>query len=146
MDILSPMQLFAANKKEVFGLELVKDQFAALSKVPLEEQAKRLVEIVKNPDAAKQESADLITIYKSHDLAKLRSALQTNKVAGDYWKYEADLLTERNNNWISIIEKAAKAKPTFFAVGAVHLLGDLSTEKGVIKRLRDKGYTVKAVE
>ena len=32
-----------------------------------------------------------------------------------------------------------KEKPTFFAVGAGHLGG----EKGVVRLLRDKGYTLK---
>ncbi len=136
-------QMAATDKKEVFGLETLDAELAALDKIPLAEQLKGLVDMAKNPDEAKKEFADLIAIYKSHDLAKLMGTMQNSKFSGgDFTQYEESLLGERNANWIPVIEKAAKEKPTFFAFGAGHL----GNEKGVVNLLRKKGYTVKSVQ
>ena len=136
-------QMAATDKKEVFGLETLDAELAALDKIPLAEQLKGLVDMAKNPDEAKKEFADLIAIYKSHDLAKLMGTMQNSKFSGgDFTQYEESLLGERNANWIPVIEKAAKEKPTFFAFGAGHL----GNEKGVVNLLRKMGYPVKPVE
>ena len=136
-------QMAATDKKEVRGLESLEAELAALDKIPLEEQLKGLVDMAKNPDEAKKEFTNLIALYKSHDLTKLMSTMKTSQFSGgDFTQFEASLLADRNANWIPVIEKAAKEKPTFFAFGAGHLGND----KGVINLLRKKGYTVKAVE
>lgn len=51
------------------------------------------------------------------------------------------MLDGRNIDWLTKMPEMMKTKSTFFAVGAGHLPGD----KGVIKLLRDKGYTVKPI-
>lgn len=51
------------------------------------------------------------------------------------------MLGERNKRWIAVMEQQAKAKPTFFAVGAGHLAGS----DGVIARLRQAGYKVEPI-
>lgn len=136
-------QMAATEKKEVLGLENLSTQLSALEKIPMEEQLKGLVDMARKPEAAKKEFTDFITLYKSHDISKLMSAMKTSEFSGgDFSQYEESLLNERNASWIPVIEKAAKEKPTFFAFGAGHLGND----KGVINLLRKKGYTVKAVE
>lgn len=136
-------QMAASGKKEVLGLENLSTQLEAFDKIPMEEQLKGLVDMAKKPEEARKEFSDFITLYKSHDIAKLMKAMKTSEFSGgDFSQYEAGLLTERNANWIPVIEKAAKEKPTFFAFGAGHL----ADEKGVINLLRKKGYTVKAIE
>ncbi|MCB0754781.1 MAG: TraB/GumN family protein, partial [Flavobacteriales bacterium] len=55
---------------------------------------------------------------------------------------EAKLLTERNNRWIKAIQEKLGDKSVFFAVGAMHLVGD----NGLIKQLQSAGYTVEAVK
>jgi uncharacterized protein YbaP (TraB family) len=136
-------QMAAADKKEVLGLESLEAELAALDKIPLAEQLKGLVHMAKNPDEAKKEFNDLIAVYKSHDIGKLMRSMNTSKFSGgDFTQYEESLLGERNANWLPVIEKAAKEKPTFFAFGAGHL----GNEKGVINLLRKKGYTVKPLQ
>ncbi len=136
-------QMAATDKKEVFGLETLDAELAALDKIPLTEQLKGLVDMARNPDGAKKEFADLIAIYKSHDLAKLMGTMQNSKFSGgDFTQYEESLLGERNANWIPVIEKAAREKSTFFAFGAGHL----GNEKGVVNLLRKKGYAVKPLQ
>lgn len=136
-------QMAATDKKEVFGLETLEAEMAALDKIPLAEQLKGLVDMAKNPEEAKKEFSEMIDIYKAHDLDKLMGTMKTSKFSGgDFSQFEESLLGERNANWIPVIEKAAKEKPTFFAFGAGHL----GNEKGVVNLLRKKGYTVKPVQ
>ena len=136
-------QMAATDKKEVLGLESLEAELAALDKIPMAEQLKGLVDMAKNPEEAKKEFTDLIAIYKKHDIAGLMNTMKTSKFSGgDFASYEESLLGERNANWIPVIEKAAKEKPTFFAFGAGHL----GNENGVINLLRKKGYTVKPLE
>lgn len=135
-------QMAGQDKKEVLGLESVEAQLAALDKIPMKEQLQGLVDMAKKPDEAKKEFNDMLTAYKAHDLAKMMSMVKTSQFAGNTVEFEDKLLNERNANWIPVIEKAAREKPTFFAFGAGHL----GNEKGVVNLLRKKGYTVKAVE
>jgi uncharacterized protein YbaP (TraB family) len=58
------------------------------------------------------------------------------------WKgFEDIMLTNRNKNWIPVMETAMKESTTLFAVGAGHLYG----KEGVINLLRQAGYTVTPV-
>ncbi|GAB3544274.1 TraB/GumN family protein [Spirosoma fluminis] len=136
-------EMAAKDKKEVLGLETIEAQLAALDKIPLEEQLKGLVDMARKPEEAQKEFADLLAAYKAKDMAKLMSMMKTSQFSGgDFTQVEESLLNERNTNWIPIIEKAAKEKPTFFAFGAGHLVN----EKGVVNLLRKKGYTVTPVQ
>lgn len=136
-------QMAAADKKEVLGLESLEAEMAALDKVPLADQLKGLVDMAKKPEEAQKEFTNLVTVYKSHDLSKLMNTMKSSQFSGgDYAQFEASLLNERNANWLPVIEKAAKEKPTFFAFGAGHL----GNENGVINLLRKKGYTVTPVQ
>lgn len=135
-------QMATQDKKEVLGLETIDAQLAALDKIPLAEQLKGLVDMARKPDEAKKELNDLLAAYKAHDITKMMAMIKTSQFSSGSAEFEDSLLGERNANWIPVIEKAAKDKPTFFAFGAGHLGND----KGVINLLRKKGYTVKAVE
>lgn len=53
----------------------------------------------------------------------------------------AQLLTERNQNWLPKIATHLAERPTLIAVGAAHLFG----KQGMIHRLRQAGYTVEPV-
>ncbi|MBD3583954.1 TraB/GumN family protein [Flavobacterium selenitireducens] len=136
------MKLSAAQKEEVFGLETVEQQMAVLDAVPYEEQMNELVKSVKsNLENDKKETNMLVDLYKAQDIeGMLKAARESDNVTTS--KYENELLTKRNQNWIPKIAEVAKQKPTFFGVGAAHLAGD----NGVIKLLRKKGFKVEAVK
>jgi len=51
------------------------------------------------------------------------------------------LLVKRNEKWVKKMPKIMQDKPTFFAVGLGHLLGDY----GILKLLKSKGYSVSPV-
>jgi uncharacterized protein len=139
---LTLMEIAAKDKKEVLGLENLEDQLALFDKIPYEKQLSSLADIARKPNDMEQENVKLLAAYKTQDLASLMKQIKESKFAGGMEELETDLLDNRNQNWIPVIEKAAKEKPTLFAFGAGHLGGD----KGVIQLLRAKGYVVKGVK
>ncbi|WP_396175325.1 TraB/GumN family protein [Flavobacterium sp.] len=135
------MTVIKEQQEEVFGLESIEEQMNVFDAIPYEVQMKELVKTAKNNLAKdKQEMQLFLDIYKSEDINAMYAATQKseNEITS---KYEEILLSNRNKNWIPIIEKVAKEKATFFGVGAGHLGGEM----GVIQLLRKKGYKVEAV-
>ena len=126
------------KKKEIHGLEKLKDQFDVFDKIPYQEQADLFVKLLLNSDSSKIKMQKLLDIYNKKDVAQLNLLTIMDD---DLKKYEDVLLTNRNQNWIPIIGREAKKQPTFFAFGAGHLGG----VHGVIALLRKAGYKVTAV-
>lgn len=129
-----------AGKKELLGLETIEDQMSILDKAPTEEQVKWLMEMAKDGDKNNAMFAEMVDLYTKQDLDGLQKYM--TKFTVGMQSLEKDLLQNRNEKWIPIIEKNSKEKPTFYAVGAAHLVGD----KGVLNLLKQKGYTVSAVK
>lgn len=134
------MKMASEQHKEILGLETVKDQFDALDKMGMKEQADlMLVQMVQHWNENKTEFGTMIGHYKSQDVNLMMEDMTNSKMSNK--SFEKDLLETRNSNWVPKILKVAFEKSTFFAVGAGHLGG----EKGVITLLRKQGFTVKAV-
>ena len=135
------VKMASEQHKEILGLETVKDQFDAIDKMGMKEQADlMLVDMVKNWNENKTEFKTMTAHYKSQDVDLMMEDMTKSKMSNK--TFEKDLLENRNSNWIPKITKIMAEKPTFFAVGAGHLGG----EKGVISLLRKQGFTVKAVQ
>lgn len=131
----------AAHNKETFGLETLKDQIAVFDAIPYQVQMDELMKAVKSKfDDSKKELDQMYALYKTKDVDALQKLTEEsdNKITADYQNI---LLNDRNANWVPKIESLAKAKPTFFAVGAAHLGGPL----GVLSLLKKKGYTIEPV-
>jgi hypothetical protein len=129
-----------AKKKPVFGLETVASQIKVIDSKPVEQQAKDLYEMAKDPEKAIGELRKLMVAYKQRDPEKL-AELANDQLESDK-EFQMRLLDDRNVAWIPKLEVAFKEKPTFVAVGAGHLGG----KNGVIKLLRAKGYRVTPVK
>lgn len=135
------MTVTKEQKEEVFGLESIAEQMNVFDAIPYEVQMKELVKTSKNNlEKDKKEMELFLDIYKSEDINSMYAATHEseNEITS---KFEEILLSNRNKNWIPIIEKVAKEKATFFGVGAGHLGGEM----GVIQLLRNRGYKVEAV-
>lgn len=91
--------------------------------------------------AARASYLKMVKLYQAQDLEGLTNIMKEDMPEEEYKLYEETFLVARNMNWIPVIEREARAKPTFFAVGAGHLGGN----KGVLELLRQKGYTVRPV-
>ena len=126
------------RKMQLSGLEKVTEQINVFEKIPYKVQANMLMHMVNNLDSSKASFETMVEIYKSKDIEKLHQITTSDK---DFGEYEAVLLNDRNKNWIPVIVKQAQQMPTFFAVGAGHLGGQV----GVINLLRQQGFSVKPV-
>jgi uncharacterized protein YbaP (TraB family) len=134
------MAVTKSQKEEVYGLESVADQIAALNAEPYETQMEALVKMAKNNMAEETEQyAKMMVLYNNKDL---NGIMEFMKEDGKSLESNTALLDDRNKAWIPKIEEIAKATPTFFGVGAAHLGGD----NGVINLLRKKGYKVEAIK
>ena len=130
------LELGKTRKMEFGGLETIDYQLSLFDEIPYEDQAKMLVDGIKAGGEGEDQLAEMIAIYKRQDLQGL-AAMLTDETVGDM----DILLNNRNANWIAPMMKTMNEKPTFFAVGAGHLIG----EKGVISLLRKQGYKLTPV-
>ena len=80
----------------------------------------------------------MLDAYLKQDLDALQAMAKESE---DFAGMEEELLTKRNAAWIPLVKEQAAKASTFFAVGALHLVG----EKGLITELRNAGFTVQAV-
>jgi uncharacterized protein YbaP (TraB family) len=127
------------QQKEIIGLESAEFQMSMLDSIPYEEQAKMLVDEARKA-AGFSELRQMIRLYKTQNIDAIYNYI-INQSVGFNAKFERILLSNRNENWIPVIAEKASEMSTFFAVGAGHLGG----EAGVIRQLRAKGFTVRAV-
>lgn len=131
-----------SQKEEVYGLETVKEQMQVFEDIPYEVQMQEIVRTTNGgfeKDIAEYKS--MLDAYNQKDLNKLQKITkETENIL--FIKYNDVLITNRNKMWIPRIDKIVKETPTFFGVGALHLVG----KEGVIKLLRKKGYKVEPVK
>jgi uncharacterized protein YbaP (TraB family) len=80
--------------------------------------------------------AEMIRYYKNEDLAGLETFAFDNRFMSDEARHW--LLDVRNEDWVNKMPAMMKEGPTFFAVGAIHLVGNT----GVLNMLKKEGYTV----
>ena len=128
----------AENDLEVIGLETVEFQMSVFDNAPLEEQVGWLMHYASDEEGMKNEFESMVKLYKAKDVEGLHDFVAASPQFQDM---ADDLLYKRNANWINKMEKFAKDKPTFFAVGAAHL----GSNKGVLALLRKEGYKVTPV-
>ncbi len=128
----------AQNKSlEMGGLETIEFQMSIFDSIPYPEQAKMLVESMRAEGEGMDELDLMVELYKNQDLVGMEAMF--NSETGGLGEWDDILLNKRNENWIPIMKGMMAEKPTFFAVGAGHLVG----ENGVVALLRKQGYTVK---
>ncbi|WP_286857152.1 MULTISPECIES: TraB/GumN family protein [Sphingobacterium] len=100
---------------------------------------KLFMESVFQLDKYPELTAKMVAAYKNENLTELTELIQDPT-----WmtaEQKEKLLAGRNVNWTTIIPNLIKEQSCFVAVGAGHLSG----EKGLISLLREKGYSVKAI-
>jgi uncharacterized protein len=134
------VKVFSNQNKETVGLEEVSDQLAVFDLIPYKDQANELAEGLEYLPLARKELRESVELYKLGNYEEILKL--SSKKEGVMVKYESELLTNRNKNWIPKIIKMATEKPTFFAVGAGHLVGN----EGLISLLKQKGYEVELIK
>jgi uncharacterized protein len=131
-------KLAQARNIPLQGLETVQEQVAAIDRVPIAVQLQSLMMLVRNPGAARKEIQGLMALYRTQDITRMANMGNSDPATK---RYDQALLGDRNRRWIPRMARIAKAKPTFFAVGAGHLGG----KDGVIALLRRSGYRVRSI-
>ena len=128
--------------KQIGGLETAESQIDLLWGGDLKEQAAQLLEYIQDPASSKDsivnECLRIDKAYRDQDLNQLSLMIKQSFNPEEY----KECITDRNVAWIPIMEEAMKKYSTFFAVGAGHLVDEV----GLIRLLREKGYTVEPVK
>lgn len=131
------MKIAKDDKKEIRGLETIQFQASVFDSIPYEWQAKELLKNIDSFPKYKKEFDTMLLQYKNQQLSLMEKSLSKSEFGSDS-KYEDLLLTNRNKNWVSQLNKIMQNESVFVAVGAGHLVGG----QGLISLLRKQGYTV----
>lgn len=134
-------QLQGKNEgKKIIPLETVEQQATVLfDSTPISYQAEALVELLKDPSKALENTKALTEAYNNQDLDKM---LKLSEDEDEHPEFMIALLDKRNADWLTKLPAIFKEGPTFVAVGALHLAGD----KGIVEGLRKLGYKVTPVK
>lgn len=132
------------NNEPVGGLETVSQQAKLLYDVPMKRQVEQLMCFVHNRDSYAENMDKLTDAFYAQDLEALKKAYDESLAiaCNSTPEEEAAMFENRNNAWMEKIPAIMADKPTFFAVGAMHLAG----EKGLIQQLKNAGYTVEGLK
>jgi uncharacterized protein YbaP (TraB family) len=128
------------RKLESAGLETAAYQMGIFDSIPYETQAKMLVETLRSAEGSGGDFDQMIEMYRQKDIQAMEAMMHDSE--SGMKEFQDILLHKRNRNWIPVMGRMMREKPTLFAVGAGHLGGTL----GVIALLRKEGYRVEAAE
>jgi uncharacterized protein YbaP (TraB family) len=131
----------AATKagKEMHYFETVAEQIAVFEAIPFDEQVRELRHTLSSETTG--EGRALLEAFASGDEAALAKALFKGGSVEESPGFYAELLDRRNERWLPRLLPELERGGAFVAVGAAHLLG----ERGLIKALRERGYTITRV-
>lgn len=124
--------------KLTFGVEKFEDQIAAIDQISLEEQAKMLMDGIRDTTQESNQFDELLETYLKGDIDKMPELSKDTSMPDNFNQV---FLVSRNYTMAKNGLKLMKKQPTFMAVGAAHLGG----EEGVLELIRKKGYTVEPV-
>lgn len=131
--------------KSVKELESVEDQiFVLLEHQSIDRQAEMLMCGIRYPELLKKQMDKLQDAYLSQDIKALESLYYESMKndpcpSTDEEKYVMN--AGRNKKWLEALPSIMSNKPSFVAVGCLHLVG----KEGLIDGLRDVGYRVDPV-
>jgi len=137
---LTFVQMAKKYNIDLTGLENVKEQMNSIDKIPFKKQAELVLETIKDFNEDRLLYSQLIDAYKKMDFKNFYNLMV--KASPELKEFEQILLIDRNEKWVSRIEKMIKEKSCFIAVGALHLEGD----KGLVALLRSDGYSVTPIK
>jgi hypothetical protein len=131
--------------KPLHGLETIAEQLEVFDGLPLEDQVGLLRDAVEQVDGLDAMLAELLAAYKRQDLAAMMAINEAAMAAGDQrlaGEFQRRLIVDRNHRMAERMEPWLNQGGAFVAVGALHLPG----EQGIVSLLRQRGYSVRAVE
>jgi len=125
------------KKKQLVALESLKEQFEMLyMSDSMSAQIAQLQVLITQIDSLDQFTTELYYAYLAQDHRAMQAIAEKH---ADQMGSMQTLLDDRNKRWMATLPQLMAQKPTFIAVGALHLSG----EQGLVQLLRRAGYTVK---
>jgi uncharacterized protein YbaP (TraB family) len=136
-----------ARKIPVVGLETIEQQLAALAAVPEEQQLDMLRATLRFIDRSDDLMETMLQLYLRREMGAawpLQRVLARKAGVADttYSGLKKELVDDRNVRMRDAARPLLEEGGAFIAVGALHLPGDT----GLVKLLREAGYTVTPVE
>jgi uncharacterized protein YbaP (TraB family) len=134
--------------KDVTGLETMVGQIEAMSSLPVSLHMKGLVETMKLGERLEDMFETMIVLYVRGDTGTIWPLFRNLEVPGvdndaaGYAEFEEAMINNRNVTMADNAEPIMAKGTSFIAVGALHLPG----EKGLVEMLRQRGYTLTALE
>ena len=130
-----------ADSVEIIGLETIADQMKIFDDMTMDEQAIIVMESIRGD---KEEAAaalkEMEETYFSQEIDSLNMLFSA--AGGILAEKEDAFLSDRNKNWIPLIQSIIDVEKGFIAVGAGHLGG----REGVIRLLEAEGYTLTPIK
>lgn len=121
--------------------ETVSSQLALLAADPVDVQVKRLLTTVDSVPTLPKEMTDMATAWSNGDVDTLGKQIAEDPTMDP--SFTKSLVTDRNANWVTIIEGLLKDNHNdLIVVGAGHLAGDGS----VVDLLAKAGFTVQRIQ
>lgn len=126
--------------KEILGVSTVeKESEILVDRIPLNIQAQMLSNAVDHNEERPEITEKLIEAYTDRDIDLFYKL--TKAESSTFEIVFESMFAKRHEVWIPNMTKLMNNHTCFFAVGVAHLAG----EDGLIRLLREKGYTVKAI-
>jgi len=137
------MQLAHDEGIAVVGLETLKEQLSVMASLSLEEQAAQLAQIVASKDKPVDRYETVLQLYLHHRIGTMfpmmaQEAQANPELDQAVRDLSEKLIVRRNANMIERALPLIDKGGVFIAVGSLHLPG----EKGLVERLRARGYKV----
>lgn len=136
-----------ASEKQVLGLETMADQLGAMASLPIDFHIQGLVDTIRLGDDGLEDVFEtMIVLYEQGETGMVwpmfRAVMPEQSMDGEgYAEFEEALVNARNITMADHAGPILAEGDAFIAVGALHLPG----EKGLVEILRQRGYTVTAV-
>jgi uncharacterized protein YbaP (TraB family) len=129
--------LAAKDKKEILGLETLREQLSMLASLPAPRQREFLLYTVEDTQRASREIDELISAWRAGDTQGLAKVLAEG--FEEYPDLYRPLTVDRNRKWIAPIEALLDDEDDYLViVGALHLVG----KDSVIELLEKRGHRV----
>lgn len=126
------------DRKIVEGLETVDEQFKYVISMADGNEDEFVMYSIRDMKTVKQNYESLVNAWRTGDAEKLNE-LMVAEIKTQLPNLYKKLISDRNRNWLPLIEAYQKRPRTkFILVGVAHLVGP----DGIIETLRKKGYKV----
>jgi len=127
----------AAEGKTVLGLETVQYQLGLFTSLTEAQQEDYLMQTLVELSDTEKELPQILAAWKSGNLDEIEKTM--NKRFTEFPELFERLVTRRNINWVSEIDKFLDGDRTALVVVGV---GHMPGEVGLVELLKKKGYAV----